>query len=93
MDRNLEGCETIKELWKVAQECNVNRPGIDGTPSRVMGFVQCKNVHKFMAMATMKCWEERSNGFPPSIQFEEKVEKSYDRYYDNGFDQKGSKNK
>ena len=65
------GCDTLKELWKVAHECAIDDPGYEGTIDRFKGLIQCKNVNKFMSMATMKCWEERnSTDFPPIVQIE-----------------------
>lgn len=63
-----EGCETLKRLWQVAKDCNIEDPGILGTGGRIASFVQCKNVRNFMVMATLKCWEERgSSEMPPLI--------------------------
>lgn len=63
-----EGCETLKRLWQVAKECNIEDPGILGTGGRIASFVQCKNVRNFMVMATMKCWEERGSAeLPPLV--------------------------
>jgi hypothetical protein len=60
------GCDTLKKLWLVAQDCNIHKPGIDGTFDRASGFVQCSNVRDFMVMASLKCWEEKNNDqYPP----------------------------
>jgi len=62
------GCKMLSHLWKIAQQCNIDKPGIDGSVDRVMGFVQCSNVRDFMVMATLKCWEERGDlSIPPVI--------------------------
>ena len=61
------GCQTLKELWSVALECNIQTPGITGEPTRILGFVQCSNVRNFMVMATLKCWEERGSSDPNSL--------------------------
>ena len=62
------GCETLNNLWKIAIQCNIDKPGITGTIDRTIGFVQCANIRDFMVMATLKCWHERENsGLPPII--------------------------
>lgn len=66
------GCETLNKLWKVALECNIEKPGIGGVTDRVIGFIQCKNIRDFMVMATLKCWEEKNDkGLPPVIVVDE----------------------
>lgn len=47
------GCETLNKLWKVALECNIEKPGIGGVTDRVIGFIQCKNIRDFMVMSTI----------------------------------------
>ena len=63
--RTASGCDTLRDLCRVAIDCNVHRPGIDGAPGRVVGFVQCANIRDFMVMASLKCWEERGGVAPP----------------------------
>ncbi len=66
------GCDTLNKLWKVALECNIEKPGIGGVTDRVVGFIQCKNIRDFMVMATLKCWEEKNDkGLPPIIMVDE----------------------
>ena len=68
------GCKTLDELWQVALDCNINSPGIIGTPGRVVSFIQCKNIRDFMVMATMKCWQEKNyKDMPPIILVDKKV--------------------
>jgi hypothetical protein len=65
------GCNVLKQLWLTALECNIDSPGISGTTGRVQNYVKCSNVRDFMAMATLKCWEERNaNELPPIILFD-----------------------
>ena len=61
------GCKMLNHLWKIAQDCNIDKPGIEGSMDRVVGFVQCSNVRDFMVMATLKCWEERGNDPVPPV--------------------------
>lgn len=62
------GCKVLNDLWNIALECNIDKPGINGTIDRTIGFVQCKNVRDFMVMATLKCWHEKSaSELPPII--------------------------
>jgi hypothetical protein len=62
----MNGCDVLRELWKVQLECEIQKPGITGMPSRFMGFVQCSRVNRHMGAAALKCWEERNNtAFPP----------------------------
>ena len=73
MTNKKTGCEVLSELWNVALDCQVDRPGITGTPNRLYGIVECSNVRHFMSMATMRCWQEMNqNGnrveFPPLFQ-------------------------
>ena len=89
---NKNGCDTIEDLWKVAQVCNINSPGITGTPDRALNFVQCSNVRDFMTMATMKCWHERgSTDFPPVVLKQVEFIKSSSNFRSN--DSTDSKNK
>jgi len=70
---NLSGCDMIPKLWKTAIECNIEKPGITGTPSRVNNFVKCGNLLEFFNIATQKCWEERTRhsrekiDYPPQL--------------------------
>ena len=67
----LSGCEALRDLWEVAKDCSIDRPGITGTLYRLTGFVQCSNFRQFMSAATMKCWEERnSKEYPPIMDTE-----------------------
>jgi hypothetical protein len=64
----MNGCETLRELWKIAQVCDILHPGIVGVPSRLYGLVQCANYRNFMGAAALKCWEERGSGeMPPFL--------------------------
>jgi hypothetical protein len=84
------GCQTLRELWKVAEACNIEDPGIVGTPGRLTNFVQCNNVNKFMSMATMKCWEERKlSSFPPLVL--EEVKKVFSSGSSHSSDKSSSK--
>ncbi len=66
MKSTVSGCDTLKELWKVAVDCNIQYPGIGGVAGRAGGFVQCANIRDFMVIASLKCWEERPGAsFPP----------------------------
>jgi len=33
------GCKILSHLWKIAQQCNIDKPGIDRSVDRVMRFV------------------------------------------------------
>ena len=62
------GCEIINDLWQVALRCNIKNPGVGGSTSRMVGFIECTNLRDFMTIATMKCWHERgSTEMPPII--------------------------
>lgn len=67
------GCKMLNDLWKIARQCNIDKPGIDGSVDRVMGFVQCSNVRDFMVMATLKCWEERGDPSIPPVIIKDKI--------------------
>lgn len=72
VDNDTSGCEIAKKLWSVALECNIDRPGINGTAGRVNSFVKCSNLLEFYTIATQKCWEERTRTehtitYPPQI--------------------------
>ena len=94
MTNKRTGCEVLNELWNIALECQVDRPGITGTPNRVYGLVECSNVRHFMSMATMRCWQEmnqNSDGnrveFPPLVQHDTEYRASNtknDNYNDSG---------
>ena len=58
MSQQKSGCQVLNDLWQVALDCQVENPGITGTPSRIKSYVECSNVGGFMSMATMKCWQE-----------------------------------
>jgi hypothetical protein len=78
---NKSGCETMNKLWNVALGCNIEQPGIYGVSDRVSGFIQCKNVRDFLVMASLKCWEERTQNknftsFPPTVIVDEKIVES-----------------
>ena len=70
------GCDTLQELWKVAIDCNIHRPGIGGEPGRAIGFIQCANIRDFMVVASLKCWEERGGAFPPLTIVDTKINTS-----------------
>jgi hypothetical protein len=62
----MSGCDTLEKLWLVAQNCNIDKPGIDGSIDRASNFVQCSNVRDFMIMTSLKCWNEKNNlNYPP----------------------------
>jgi hypothetical protein len=66
------GCEVLRSLWKAALECKIDKPGITGTLDRTTSFVQCRNIRDTMAMASLKCWEERTlASYPPMIIVDE----------------------
>ena len=60
VDNQPSGCEIAKKLWSVALECNIERPGINGTAGRINSFVKCSNILEFYTIAIQKCWEERT---------------------------------
>ena len=89
----LHGCETLQKLWEVAKVCNIDNPGITGTPDRLMNFVQCGNVMDFMTMSTMKCWEERGEQGLPPLVVKKTIYRSSDSSKNNSDNkQSGSKN-
>ena len=74
------GCNLLNQLWLTALECNIDSPGILGTTDRVANFVKCSNVRDFMAMATLKCWEERnSKELPPIIVTDKNISSQISR--------------
>jgi hypothetical protein len=69
VDNQPTGCEVCHELWKVALECNINKPGIDGTSGRVISYIKCSNILEFFNIATQKCWEERTSSSNTYVQY------------------------
>ena len=71
------GCATLRKLWNNALECQVENPGITGTPNRVSSFVQCRNIRDAMAIASLKCWEERTGAsYPPMVIVDDIIKRS-----------------
>ena len=83
------GCKMLNHLWKIARQCNIDKPGIDGSVDRVMGFVQCSNVRDFMVMATLKCWEERGDLSIPPVIIKDEI--TYRSHQDNSKNQNKKK--
>ena len=83
VDNQPFGCEIAKKLWSDALECAIERPGINGTAERVNSFVKCSNILEFYAIATQKCWEERTRTehtitYPPQIYIKKTYTSSSD---------------
>lgn len=86
------GCAVLKDLWQAALECRIQEPGINGTPSRIASFVQCKNVRDAMVIASLKCWEERNPCvYPPIVVVQDN--KSYEKSTSSSNNQSNTQNK
>lgn len=77
VDNQPSGCEMSQRLWSVALECNIERPGINGTGGRINSFVKCSNILEFYTIATQKCWEERTRTEPSTYPPQIHINKTY----------------